>query len=117
MRARSGAEGAPSSAQTTSPASGSRMPMIMRTNVVLPAPFGPRSARISPGATSIETRSTAVTVAKRLVTEVAERTCGGLGDTRYPAVYEMRDAGQADVMGGTSTSYSQLHVRRTAVRA
>jgi hypothetical protein len=37
------------------PASGSRIPAIQRSVVVLPAPFGPTRPRISPARTSNET--------------------------------------------------------------
>src|SRR4249919_2746287 len=42
-----------------SPASGGNSPEIMETVVVLPAPFGPSTARISPGAIVNETSLTA----------------------------------------------------------
>ena len=41
------------------PESGVRSPTIDSTVVVLPAPFGPRMAKISPGSTVNETPSTA----------------------------------------------------------
>jgi hypothetical protein len=44
------------------PASGARRPCRISTVVVLPAPFGPTMQKISPGRTSNETSSTAVTV-------------------------------------------------------
>ena len=42
----------------TVPALGAIIPTVMRKEVVLPAPFGPRSPTISPGFTSNETPST-----------------------------------------------------------
>ena len=57
MRGRPGPDrGLPSSVIV--PASGLRMSVIMRISVVLPAPFGPSSAKISPGATSNDTSFT-----------------------------------------------------------
>src|SRR5688572_31301794 len=44
---------------STSPSLGARIPAMMRLAVVLPAPFGPRSATISPGSTRNETWSSA----------------------------------------------------------
>jgi hypothetical protein len=43
-----------------SPASGLSNPQIMRSVVVFPAPSGPMTPNISPGATSNETPATAV---------------------------------------------------------
>ena len=40
---------------------------IIRMALVLPAPFGPRKPKLSPGATSKSIASTAVSVPKRLV--------------------------------------------------
>ena len=42
------------------PESGVRSPLIDSTVVVLPAPFGPRMAKISPSSTENETSSTTV---------------------------------------------------------
>ena len=50
------------------PASGANDPAIMLNKVVLPAPFGPITAKISPGFTSRLTPSTASKPRKRLVT-------------------------------------------------
>ena len=44
----------------TLPALGRSRPQIMPTSVVLPAPFGPITARTSPGSTAMETSSTAL---------------------------------------------------------
>ena len=51
----------------TSPEEGSINPASMRRVVVLPAPFGPSSAKISPGTRSKETSSTASRASKRRV--------------------------------------------------
>src|SRR6267378_1243033 len=64
-RVRSTPSGRPS--QAIVPASGRRSPARHSRVVVLPAPFGPSSARISPGRTAIESRSTAVTWSKLLI--------------------------------------------------
>ena len=45
-----------------------RKPLIVLKNVVLPAPFGPITARSSPGSTAIETLLTATRLPKRLDT-------------------------------------------------
>src|SRR6266545_6319665 len=50
--------------------------MFMR--VVLPAPFSPRSARISPSSTSRSTSSLATTPGKRLVIPLNSSRTGGL---------------------------------------
>src|SRR6185437_1608220 len=50
------------------PASGGKMPSIMRSVVVLPAPLGPRKPRIEPFSSAKERSSTAVKSPKRLVT-------------------------------------------------
>src|SRR5215469_9233585 len=64
-RLRSGPSGRPF--QQMSPASGRRRPARLSRVVVLPAPLGPASARISPGATPNETWSTATLAPYRLV--------------------------------------------------
>src|SRR5580765_948340 len=51
----------------TLPPEGSISPVSIRSVVVLPAPFGPSSAKISPGASSNETSSTATRASKRRV--------------------------------------------------
>src|SRR5437868_13535824 len=51
----------------TSPSLGARIPPMVRLAVVLPAPFGPRSATISPGCTSNETSSSAIVPSNRRV--------------------------------------------------
>ena len=53
---------------TMRPAVGAKKPLIRLKNVVLPAPFGPITARSSPGSTVIETSSTATRLPKCLVT-------------------------------------------------
>ena len=50
----------------TLPEVAGRKPVMIRRVVVLPAPFGPRNPRISPGATSKETSRTASTGPYRL---------------------------------------------------
>src|SRR5438093_3533073 len=64
-RVRSGPSGFPCKA--ICPASGRRSPARQRRVVVLPAPFGPRRARICPGRTCMESPSTATSGPKRLV--------------------------------------------------
>jgi hypothetical protein len=54
-----------SPSNTIWPADGARKPLIMLKNVVLPAPFGPITARSSPASTVIDTRSTATRLPKR----------------------------------------------------
>ena len=51
-----------------SPASGLNTPAMRLNSVVLPAPFGPMTAKISPGATASDTSSTATSPRKRFVT-------------------------------------------------
>src|SRR6516165_5283076 len=74
---------------------GARSPQRMRIVVDLPAPLGPRNPKISPGATSRETRSTAMKSPKRL-TRFSSLTAGpgGLGtgdllvaDQRYEDIF------------------------------
>ena len=50
------------------PLSGAMAPAIMLNSVVLPAPFGPMTAKISPCGTAKLTRSTATRPRKRLLT-------------------------------------------------
>ncbi len=50
-----------SPSKTTEPCWGLRAPASARSKVVLPAPFGPSAATISPGATSSDTSRTATT--------------------------------------------------------
>ena len=52
--------------------SGASTPAIMLNSVVLPAPFGPITARISPGATAKLTLSTASSPRKRLLTSATD---------------------------------------------
>src|SRR5262249_56900696 len=58
------------------PESGTTRPTTDRTNVVFPAPLGPRRPRISPSRTSSETPSSARTEAKDLRRSVASRGRG-----------------------------------------
>src|SRR5206468_6376017 len=58
----------------TSPSLGARIPPMIRLAVVLPAPFGPRSATISPGWTWKDTSSTACVPSKRRVRRVTSIT-------------------------------------------
>ena len=53
-----------SPSNTTSPEVGGNKPLIRLKNVVLPAPFGPITARSSPARISNETPSTAFSVPK-----------------------------------------------------
>ena len=54
---------------TILPSSGSRMPMIRRIVVDLPAPLGPSSPKMPPPGISMDRRFTAVCPEKRLVTD------------------------------------------------
>src|SRR6185312_4037705 len=63
--------GAPAS--TTEPESGVMKPETSENSVVLPAPFGPITARISPSRTSNDTRSTAVRPPKLLLSSRTSR--------------------------------------------
>src|SRR4051812_31682180 len=67
-RARRASESAVTSrpAKTTRPASGRKVPLTWWISVVLPAPFGPMTAWISPGRTSSETPSVTASPPKRL---------------------------------------------------
>ncbi len=59
-------------ANVTVPSSGARAPAIMANRVVLPAPLGPITAKISPAATSKLTWSTATRPRNRLLRSAAE---------------------------------------------
>jgi hypothetical protein len=62
--ARAAAGSAPTTGRPSNsivPASGATAPAMIFTSVLLPAPFSPRMAWISPAATSSETPSLAVT--------------------------------------------------------
>ena len=50
------------------------IPVIRLNRVDLPAPFGPITARTSPSATSIDTRSTATSPPKRRVSLSSSRS-------------------------------------------
>src|SRR3989442_3675834 len=58
----------------TVPASAASCPVRMLKNVVLPAPFGPMSARISPAGSANETSSTAWTPPNDFRTPTTSRT-------------------------------------------
>ena len=62
-----------SPSNTIRPEDGVRKPLIRLKNVVLPAPFGPITARSSPGSTVIETLSTATRLPKRRLMLSTER--------------------------------------------
>ena len=66
-RSRVGASVKSRSPKHTRPASGSIAPEISRSAVVLPEPFGPTSATVSPGITSNERPSSATTPPKAFV--------------------------------------------------
>src|SRR5262245_9473143 len=55
------------------PSSGSRMPAMMRSNVVLPQPDGPSRVTNSPLSTDSETPSTAATASNRLRSPTSSR--------------------------------------------
>ena len=57
-----------SPANNTSPSSGRVLPVITSIMVVLPAPFGPMIARISPGATTSDRPFSALKPSKETVT-------------------------------------------------
>ena len=60
-------------ARSTRPRSGSSRPIIMRSNVVFPAPFGPTSPILSPAATLTLTFSRMVTAPISRPTSLSER--------------------------------------------
>src|SRR5437868_10363987 len=68
LRAYGGSRSTRRSPKRISPASTAAKPAISRSSVVLPQPDGPSSVNSSPSAISSEMRSTAVVLAKRLVT-------------------------------------------------
>src|SRR5271156_6476562 len=84
------------------PEGGGRRPQRMRMVVDLPAPLGPRNPKISPGATSMETLSTA-TKSPNFLTRLSMWTAGpsrlgSTGDLLFSResdedVFERRDDG------------------------
>src|SRR5437764_733441 len=71
LRAYGGSRSTRRSPKRISPASTAAKPAISRSSVVLPQPDGPSSVNSSPSAISSEMRSTAVVLAKRLVTSLS----------------------------------------------
>src|SRR5204863_458264 len=99
----------------TSPSLGARIPPMIRLAVVLPAPFGPRSATISPGWTWNETSSSANVPSKlreRRVTSITLRAY-----ERYELAFDVggRRHSLASRSHGVGTRLL-LHGRRAARR-
>ena len=87
--------------QPTVPESGARSPIAHSTVVVLPAPFGPRIPKISPGATVNEMSSTATRfpyVLRRLAISTAYWLSGRTGADRRPG-YSRRRPGSGSGCG------------------
>src|SRR5437773_7932253 len=84
LRAYGGSRSTRRSPKRISPASTSAKPAISRSSVVLPQPDGPSSVNSSPSAISREMRSTAVVLAKRLVTSLSAIFIMARGDPRRP---------------------------------
>src|SRR5208282_1438905 len=79
-----------------SPALGAWMPVTRLTNVVLPAPLGPISPRISPRSSRIETSSLATRPPKRLVRPRVSRSLAMLSRLPRPLAEETGRAQQED---------------------
>src|SRR5512139_1468847 len=73
-----------------SPPVGSRMPASRRMSVVLPAPSGPTSPKISPGATDTVTRSTASTAPKVRLSSLVRMASTGHPLLPHPAFAGLR---------------------------
>src|SRR5438477_5567867 len=82
VRAYGGSRSTRRSPKRISPASTAAKPAISRSSVVLPQPDGPSSVNSSPSAISSEMRSTAVVLAKRLVTSLSAIFIMSRGDPR-----------------------------------
>src|SRR5437660_6229906 len=82
LRAYGGSRSTRRSPKRISPASTAAKPAISRSSVVLPQPDGPSSVNSSPSAISSEMRSTAVVLAKRLVTSLSAIFIMSRGDPR-----------------------------------
>src|ERR1700675_1964342 len=75
------------------PASGRNSPASAATSVVLPAPFGPITAWISPGSTASPTSLAAIRPPKRLVSPAVSRSGSAMRRTRRaPAIDQAEQA-------------------------
>src|SRR5687767_1260835 len=98
--------GSPS--RCTAPEVGAISPASMRSAVVLPAPLGPSSAKISPGFSSNETSSTAVRSPKRRVRcEAVSKLWTELEATRRNE--QAAVAGEEKAGGADSARGPELH--------
>src|SRR6185295_8644010 len=79
-----------SPAKTISPAVGFSVPVIRLNSVDFPAPFGPITARTSPGSTVISTPSSAASAPKRRINPL--HSSSGIGCLRAAGILRLRRA-------------------------